>query len=310
MAFLTQTFQANLGTVSTSIRPWPAPSESFPMHHSLSSASLAPDANSPDIVSILKQQNLHPQMHAYKCIILKVLAYFTLKTLTERHTVLHNVTVSNIHNNPLPLENKTLTVNLVKIKITQGRGPEDRGSSRLFQNVMGSAMPDYTESHSHCHQYENFRSHIQKNKFWKCFLLFTSNWLKGNPSWEDTSCTCGQDKRKRGFKPQDKKPVPLQHLYIALTAVATVYISKEYRVNFNNKYVWLLSTNQVLCRKQETEKNLHFYISEAVAVTLFICYNKCIGYGDNRKPPTPHHNGYDNNHCEWNKLHWAEFFWY
>jgi hypothetical protein len=72
-----------------------------------------------------------------------------------------------------------------------------------------------------------------------------------------------------------KKPVPPHHL-LTLTAVSTVHISKEYRVNFNNKYVWLFSTIRVLCRKQETE-NLHFYISEAVAVTLFICY-KCIGY--------------------------------
>lgn len=62
-------------------------------------------------------------MHAYKCIISEVLAYFTLKTLTERHTVLHNVIVTTTYNYPLPLEIKNVTVNLVKIKITQGQEP-------------------------------------------------------------------------------------------------------------------------------------------------------------------------------------------
>jgi hypothetical protein len=118
LSWLSSVFLSKCGN-SSLIRPWPAPSKSFPMHHSLSTATLAPDTNSPDIASILKQQNLHPQMHAYKCIILEVLAYFTLKTSTETHTVLNNVTLTNIHNNLLPLENKNLTVKLVKIKITQ-----------------------------------------------------------------------------------------------------------------------------------------------------------------------------------------------
>lgn len=90
---------------------------------------------------------------------------------------------------------------------------------------------------------------------------------------------------KEDLNHKTKKPVPPQHLYVALTALATIHISKEYKVNFNNTYFWLCSTNQVLLSKQETE-NLHFYISEAAAVTLFICY-KCIGYDANRKPPLP-----------------------
>jgi hypothetical protein len=53
-------------------------------------------------------------MRAYKCI-----SYFIFKTSNERHSVLNNVTLTNKYNKLLPLENRNLTVKLVKIKITQ-----------------------------------------------------------------------------------------------------------------------------------------------------------------------------------------------